>query len=171
MIISFDPAIINMSYCVVDIHTQKIRNWGIFSINGSDPVKNLADTLDSLNLLNGDKEATIVYELQPRCNMKTISITGQLQMYYTLKGPVKKMIGYHAKHKIKYPIDNPIPEKITKLKKGHYKTKKTLVEICNQVLIKNEEYKWIEWLKKQKKKDDLADSYIQALSYIKNNCK
>jgi hypothetical protein len=28
---------------------------------------------------------------------------------------------------------------------------------------------WLEWFEKQTKKDDLADSYVQALSYIKMN--
>lgn len=178
MLVSFDPAIINMSYCKVDIKTSRIKEWGIFAIKDSTnegTCKKLYTELERLSLTDNEHDNIIVYEQQPRCNVKTISIAGQLQMYYTIKGTnIKKIVGYHAKHKIKYHTpgtddDIPMPANIIKLKTGHYKTKKILVEICKRVLLINEETEYLEWFNKQKKKDDLADSYIQALSYIRMN--
>ena len=103
-------------------------------------------------------------------------------MYFVLErmnedtaGTIKKIVGHHAKHKINYyqprPGDEPMPmERLNKLKKGHYKTKQILIEHCRRVLKhNNEDQKWIDFFEKSKKKDDLADSYIQALSYIKMN--
>lgn len=181
-VISFDPAPINMSYCIVDINTLKIIKWGYFSIRDSTnegSCKKLANHLDSLRLTD-NIESIIVYEQQPRCNLKTITITGQLQMYYVLEkmsepsAKIKKIVGYHAKNKINYYIENPQDEpmpwkRLNALKKGHYKTKQILIEHCRRILKHNEETEWLEWFEKLSKKDDCSDSYVMALSYIKMN--
>jgi hypothetical protein len=114
--------------------------------------------------------------------MKTITICGQLQMYYVLEkmnedkpGTIEKIVGHHPSHKINYyqPIqgDKPMPmERLNKLKKGHYRTKQILIEHCRRILKhNNEDQAWIDWFERQKKLDDLSDSYCQALSYIKMN--
>jgi hypothetical protein len=180
-LLSFDVGTINMAYCIVKINTLKIINWGIFSIKDSTnegSCNKLAEKLDQLKLVNG-KDIIIVIEQQPRCNVKTIVISGQLQMYFVLERKmedtnckIRKIDGYHAKNKIKYyvprPEDEPWPERIDKLKKGHYKTKQTLIEHCRRILKHNEEsQEWIDFFENSSKRDDLADSYVQALSYIK----
>ncbi len=185
-IVSFDPAPINMAYCRVNAETLKIdKYWGLMSIKDSTnegSCKKLANHLDKLKLTD-DVESIIVHEQQPRCNIKTITICGQLQMYYVLErmneestGHIRKIIGHHAKHKIKYyeekPGDEPMPlERLNNLsKKGTYKTKQTLIEHCRRLLKQNNEnQKWIDFFENSRKRDDLADSYVQALSYIKMN--
>lgn len=122
---------------------------------------------------------TVVIELQPRCNAKTILISGQLQMYFVLQKmknnvSINKIVGYHAKNKIKYYIpregDGAWPKKIDDLKKGHYKTKKTLEEHCRRILVHNNEPQEIrDFFENSKKQDDISDSYVQSLSYIKTN--
>ena len=197
--------IINTAYCLVRIKTLKIYRWGLFAIKDSTnegSCTKLVKHLDRLNLCNGI-HVIIVIEQQPRCNVKTIVINGQLQMYFVLEkmmlkqeaealrdtdidtendtdtdteiGSIQKIVGHHAKHKIKYykprPNDPPWPERITKLSnKGSYKTKQTLIEHCRRILNHNQEsQKWKDFFETSKKKDDLADSFVMALSYIKMN--
>lgn len=182
-VLSFDPAIINMAHCLVNVHTLKIhKHWALTPIKDTTnegSCKKLVEHLDRLRLTDGIN-VIVVHEQQPRCNVKTITICGQLQMYFVLErmnedhtGKIEKIVGHHAKHKIKYyeprPDDEPIDwERLNELK-GSYKTKQTLIEHCRRVLKHNGDLEWLEWFEKQKKKDDLADCYVQALSYIKMN--
>ena len=186
-ILSFDPALINMAYCLVSIETLKISKWGIFSIKDSTnegTCKKLSHFLGEKKLTDGIN-VIIIHEQQPRCNIKTITICGQLQMYFVLEknkqesnaestGVIEKIVGYHAKHKINYyqpmPDDEPMPlERLDKLKKGHYRTKQIVIEHCRRILKQNEDFEWLSWFEKQPKLDDLGDSFVQSLSYIKTN--
>jgi hypothetical protein len=179
-ILSFDPGTINMAYCLVHIDTLKIIKWGLFSIKDSTiegSCTKLAKHLDILKLVDG-LNVIIVIESQPKINSKTLTIAGQLFMYYVLekidnKGIVK-IVNYHAKNKIKYyiprPEDPPWPEKLDKLKKGHYKTKQILIEHCRRILVHNNEtQEWIDFFESGSKLDDKADSYVMNISYIKTN--
>ncbi len=179
-ILFFDPGSINMAYCLVEIKTLKIIKWGLFSIkdstNEGSCIK-LAKKLDELKLTEGIN-VTIVIEQQPKINTKTITISGQIQMYYALLKMdgenISKIIGYHAGNKIKYYVpkegDEPLPTKLDSLKKGHYRTKQILIEHCRRIMIHNEETQdWKNYFENNKKKDDISDSYVSALSYIQTH--
>lgn len=180
-IVSFDPAPINMGYCVVNINTLKILDWGKFSIKDSTNEGSCQKLVQQLDITKptDNIDCIIVHEHQPRCNIKTITICGQLCMYFVLermnedhKGKIEKIVGHQARHKINYyqeqPGDKPMPwERLNKLKKGHYRTKQILIEHCRRILKQNDDLEWLEWFEKQSKLDDLSDSYVQALSYIK----
>ncbi len=179
-LLSFDPGTINMAYCLIEIDSLKIVKWGLFSIKDSTnegSCTKLAKQLDTLTLTDDLEEVIIVIEQQPRVNCKTITISGQLQMYYVLEKIdnkcIKKIVSYHAKNKIKYyqPIegDEPMPERLDKLKKGHYRTKQTLIFQCSQILCHNQEIEWKDFFKNSRKRDDISDAYVMALSYIKTN--
>ncbi len=170
-IVSFDPAPINMSYMQMDKETQEIVQWGVFSIKDSTnegSCKKLMEHLDKLNF----NDSTVLHEQQPRCNIKTITICGQLQMYFVMKKidgyNIDKIVGYHAGNKNKYYNgEEPMPDRINKLKKSHYKNKQISIEHCRRIMKqKKEDSKWVEFFEKNKKKDDLADSYLMALSYL-----
>lgn len=180
-ILSIDPGTVNMAYCLLNTRTLMIKKWGLFSIKASTnegTCIKLAEQLEILDLIE-DRRVIILHEQQPRCNLKTLTICGQLQMYYTLDRiagrKISKIVGYHAKNKIKYYIpraeDEPMPANIDKLKHGHYKNKKVLIEHCKRILIHNDETdEWKDFLKSNKKKaDDLSDSYVMACSYLKAN--
>lgn len=177
-ILSFDLGSINMACCLIEIETLKICNWEHFSIKDSTnegSCEKLAKHLDKLRLTD-NKDVIVVIENQPRCNVKTILISGFLHMYFVLEkmagnSNIEKIVGYQARHKINYyePIEGeePLPDRLYKLKKGHYRTKQFLIEHCRRELVHNNELKWLEIFEKSKKQDDEADSYIQGLSYIK----
>lgn len=182
-ILYYDPAQKHMAYCDIDINRLKICNWGKFSIQDSTNEGSCKKLLKELDNFEMDKNVNyiIAHEHQPNCNIKTITICGQLQMYFVIKrtkedynGNVEKIIGHHAKHKIKYyqemPGDEPMPwERLDKLKKGYYKTKQVVVEQCRRILKQNDEPEWFEWFESQSKLDDIADSLAGALSYLKMN--
>ncbi len=179
-ILSFDPAEINMAFCLIRIDTLKIVEWGLFSIKDSThegSCNKLAKHLDTLKLTD-NKKVIIVIEQQPVINSKTVCIVGQLQMYYVIEkmdNPgIIKIVTYHAKNKIKYyqPMegDEPMPARLDKLKKGHYKTKQILIEHCRRILKQNnEDQKWIDWFENQVKLDDVGDAMVTACSYVKTN--
>jgi len=98
-------------------------------------------------------------------------------MYYVLEkmnevntGTITKIVGYHAKYKIKYyeprPGDEPMPKRLDKLKKGHYRNKQVVIEHCKRVLKHNNEDEWLNWFESQLKQDDIADSVISSYSYL-----
>ncbi len=180
-ILFFDPASIHNAYCLVDIDTLKIVKWGLFSIKDSTKERScikLAKKLDELKLTSGIN-STVVIEKQPKINITTVIISGQIMMYYALLKidgeKINKIDEYDPKHKIKYYVpregDEPMPERIGKLKNGHYKTKQTLIEHCKRVLIHNNETdEWKNYFKSLGKgADDISDCYCGALSYIQTH--
>jgi hypothetical protein len=119
---------------------------------------------------------TIIIELQPKCNVKTTVMAGQVQMYFVMQKyknladhyPIKKIIGYHAGNKLKYYV--PIagdPVIKTDYKNKHYKNKQIAKQHAAIILKRKESEHWINHYASEKKKDDLADSYLMALAYIK----
>ncbi len=189
-ILSFDFGTINMAYCLIKISTLKIKKWGTFSIKDSThegSCKKLADNLEELNLLEisdwtseNKPNVIILLEQQPRINIKTIVISGQLQMFYVLKKyqkndnnklcNISKIIGYHAKNKLKYYqfIEGDEPLNIEHLKNGHYKNKQLAIQHCERIIKRQPQNKeWVDFFMKYKKKDDLSDTMTMSLSYIK----
>lgn len=141
--------------------------------------------------LNENERINIVLENQMGRNTTTNRVCGMLLMYFLKnRDPrLNKIVHYSAANKINYyqwEEGDPEPvlvqkgkskknvyevnERIAKLKgTAHYKNKKILEEHCRRIL-KNRNYpqSWIDYFDKNKsKQDDLADSFIQALSYIK----
>jgi hypothetical protein len=58
-LLSFDPAPINMAYCLVDIETLKIIKWGMFSIKDSTnegSSRKLAQHLMLLLFMNNNRD-------------------------------------------------------------------------------------------------------------------
>lgn len=158
----------------------------------------LANQLDELNPIGIEKNESeknevpkfnIIIEQQMGINTKTNRICGMLFMYFVkeklLNNNIIKIVYYSAKHKIKYYTweegEEPLfkikkgkkveyypTESLSKLKNGHYKTKRILIEHCRRILKQNKETEErTEYFEKCKKKDDLADSYVQGLCYIK----
>ncbi len=140
-------------------------------------------------------KVSVVIEQQMGINTKTNRLCGMLFMYYVksdLRGIVRKIVHYSAKYKnnfYKWMQGDPLPFKgfIIKKKKPvgketyfvneyvaglgtkYTRTKKTGIAHCERLLIRNkQEQKWIKLFEDNKsKQDDLADAYIQGLSYMK----
>lgn len=181
-ILSFDVGIVNLAYCVWDTELLKIKHWEIIALeNTSDHAKlhvNLIRQLDSRrdHLINGID--IVIIEKQPSFNPKMRIIGSCLQTYFFIRGMVDSNISiensvqnismkaikfFSPKHKLKCHNG---PELVVNGKSKYLRTKKMGILICNEKLREyNETPENIELFEKSKKKDDLADCYLQAITY------
>jgi hypothetical protein len=119
------------------------------------------------NCLGEDIDLVLIEnQISPIANrMKTIQ--GMISQYFIMKD-VTNIIYYSASNKLKQFIDD----------KTDYKERKTLsVEYTKQILNNTNHdnhdifKKWEQFFILHKKKDDLADSFLQGLSYMNTNLK
>ena len=188
-VLSFDVGIVNLAYCILESDgTPKLLHWEIIELakRGNTFSAHIASSGIAelyLTLINElDKRphllATdiVLIEKQPSFNPKMRIIAGCLQTYFYIRGVIDKDLNkissvefFSPKHKLKCytgpEID--ISSKNGKTVKGKYaQTKKMGVAIAR---IKLEEYNETDQLKifeNSKKKDDLSDCYLQALTYL-----
>ena len=188
-ILSFDVGIINLAYCIIEQLPDcfpKIIHWEIITINESgknftahisssgvsELYINLIKQLDLRpHLLNVD---IVLIEKQPSFNPKMRIIAGCLQTYFYIRGVVDRNIiksveFFSPKNKLKCytgpELDISRNGKIVKGKYAQTKKKGVLIARC-----KLEEYietkEKIDFFENNKKKDDLSDCYLQALTYL-----
>ena len=173
LVLSFDVGIKNLSYCLLNSDGEQIIKWELVTleINSRDKDKiclNLINKLDSIpDLLTADR---VLIEKQPSFNPTMRIIAGCLQTYFLIRGvidgnSIKRVIIYSPTHKLKCYTGPPFEVKgSTK----YARTKKTGILHCEYIISNNVmNASWVEFFKKCKKKDDLADSFLQGLSYIR----
>lgn len=172
IILSFDVGIINLAYCIWDTDTCKIREWEVITLeNCRDNSKvqiNLIKSLDQRkSLLNVD---TVLIEKQPSFNPKMRIISGCLQTYFYIRGVVdqpmiKDLVIFSPKHKLKcYTGPELVIE--SKAKTKYSQTKKMGILIAREKMNEFDELQsWSKFFDSHKKKDDLADCYLQAITY------
>lgn len=165
-ILSFDIGIKNLAYCYSD--DAKIIKWNVMDIQGS----NVNDTCEKcIKLLDDtfgdDIIDQVLIENQPvqkNPTMKTIQI-----VVYTYFAHAKVLgrdnrvgninfISANRKNKYTEKFDIDIECK-TK-----YQMNKKRAIACTKILVERTD--WEEHFVKHKKKDDLADSYLQTLAFI-----
>jgi hypothetical protein len=176
-ILSFDVGIVNLAYCIFDSSNSKMSHWEIITLqNHNDYNKiyiNLINELDNRTHLINDIDIVLI-EKQPSFNPKMRIIAGCLQTYFIIRGivdasspenAIKSVKFFSPKHKLKCYNG---PELVIDSKaKGKYAlTKKMGILICE---VKLKEYsespEIIKLFRESKKKDDLSDCYLQALTY------
>jgi hypothetical protein len=117
----------------------------------------LRDHLDARPWIMGAK--TILIEKQPDRNKKMISVMHFLHSYFIIKCPEAETILYDARHKI--------PDVAGPGKAQYNKRKKVAIERCEAFIRSGPtNAHWLETFQKSKKKDDLADTVMQALSFV-----
>jgi len=172
LILSFDVGIINLAYCIFDSETCKLQHWEIITTpdhnNYSKLYINLITELDRRpHLLPVD---IVLIEKQPSFNPKMRIIAGCLQTYFFIRGvvdqpgkPIKSVEFFSPKHKLKCYTG---PELTVSGSSKYAQTKKKAILIAVWMLEKNNEsinFKKI--FETSKKKDDLSDCYLQAVTY------
>ena len=190
IILSFDVGIKNLAYCQIDSYTSDILDWNVIDCSvprNDNVIVKLIEELESIpNLLESD---TILIEKQPSFNPQMRIISTAIYVYFTLrlnyeKGTKTKILYYSAKNKLKLcnnteslqnknkqTSDGTLKGKKGK-QKSYYYNKKAAIEqtkifIEDKINKKNLWYnKYLSFFSKSKKKDDLADSYLQALAYL-----
>ena len=184
-ILSFDVGIKNLAYCILNYNEDgiKIIHWEIISLNAkfsahintsgiSDLYLSLINNLDERTfLLDTD---VVLIEKQPSFNPQMRIIAGCLQTYFYIRGVVdKKTIKtvefFSPKNKLKCysgPELDITSKNGTLVKSKYSQTKKLGVVIARIKLEENGETIFKNLFEISKKKDDLSDCYLQALTYI-----
>jgi hypothetical protein len=169
-ILSFDVGIKNLAYCIIEY--PRIKHWEVINLeNSPDHAKLYVDLIKSLDarkeiLLNVD---TVLIEKQPSFNPKMRIIAGCLQTYFFIRGVVdsenkiKVIKFYSPKNKLKC-YNSKEPLEITEGGNKYSQTKKAGIVICEKLLLESNQ-NFISFFKGSKKRDDLADSYLQGLTY------
>jgi hypothetical protein len=156
MILSIDVGIKNLGMCLIDPSTKKIHHWDASGI----PPQHSDGLFVCLKNHMRDRpwvlEASkILIEKQPDKNRTMKSVEHFIHVYFICQD--KDVQVYDAKFKI--------PDVVGPGRAMYLKRKKTSVIRCTE-FIKEHNPELLDWFMKQKKKDDLADTVMQALSYI-----
>jgi hypothetical protein len=161
MILSIDVGIRNLAMCLLDEdHGNLVREWDVSGVppEHKDGVYvSLRKHLDERPWVLTAK--TILIEKQPERNKKMISVMHFLHAYFIIKCPDAETILYDARHKI--------PDVAGPGKAQYNKRKKVSIERCEAFIRDGTtNAHWLDTFLKSKKKDDLADTVMQALSFV-----
>ena len=159
MILSIDVGIKNLAICQIDECTKIVKEWDVSGIppehsDGLYPC--LRRHLDAKPWTL--ESTTILIEKQPGQNKKMKTVENFLHAYFVIKCPSAETIVYDARHKV--------PDVVGSGKAMYKKRKQTAVNRCQEFLEEGPNKHWLEHFKVSKKKDDLADTVLQALSFI-----
>jgi hypothetical protein len=137
--------------------------------------ENMVHILDRLELLNVDK---VVIENQPSLkNPKMKGVADNLYTYFLIRGKIDKktiqnVTFFSPSNKLKTNIDDHLNKTNTDITLANtnnstekYKMTKQLgIQYCLKLI--EGQKNWIDFLNSNKKKDDLADSFLQGVNYI-----
>jgi len=168
-VLSFDVGIRNLAYCCID--GDVIKSWGVLDLgvacNASTEVmtRALVETLDN-NVDEFAGATRVIIEKQPARNPKMRFVEGMICSYFYIKGvqagTVTSVLSYSAKHKLGNNTHRGIANYSARKKLGVKRCKlyleRTLKDNSNMLTMFNI----------SKKKDDLSDSLLQALSYMRH---
>ena len=159
MLLSIDVGIRNLAMCLINEEDKKIIEWDVSGV----PPKHkdglfvsLRDHLDKKPWILNAK--TILIEKQPGKNKTMKSVENFLHSYFIIKLKESETIIYDARHKV--------PDVVGSGKALYRKRKQTAITRCEEMITNGINVNWLDMFKKSKKKDDLADTYLQGLSYI-----
>lgn len=154
MLLSIDVGIKNLAMCIMSPEKQ-IMFWevdGVPPLHTDGLFVSMKKHLDERDFTSVEK---VLIEKQPDKNKGIKSIEHFLHTYFLCHD--KEVVIWDARHKI--------PDVVGPGKAQYTKRKKASVDRCREFLNeKNQD--WIEQFDKSKKKDDLADTVMQALSYM-----
>jgi hypothetical protein len=158
-ILSIDVGLKNLGICNIDSDSN-ILYWNVLEVNNTNE---LIKSLDSI--FNTDIN-TVVIEKQPSFNPRMRTVASAIQTYFIIRGQVDhnsihKIIFYSPKYKLQICEDHSKLENAKKSQK--YRIHKQMAIDQTRKMVSGDH---LTFFNKHKKKDDLADSYLQAISYL-----
>jgi hypothetical protein len=190
--LSFDIGIKNLAYCLLEVDDSteyrniKILEWGVIDLAQGQKVKELdlmtihsrmIDALNNCDFLNSNSDInTAILENQP-CLMNPTMKSVQILLFASLwmrkeDGVIDigKMAMFSARNKLE-AYDGPEID-FSHIKTKYTRTKKLSIAYTKYMLVESEQSQEMkELFENSKKKDDLADAYLQGLTYIKKKVK
>jgi hypothetical protein len=199
IIIGWDIGIKNLAYCIFKFNdeTEKITivDWNIIDLRTETQIKNgkkctkiclkdlslaLYETLE--NNKNFKKFDYIIIENQPVLKNPTMkSVQMILYSYFAFKSvkvkDFKDLILMNASNKLKVYTkkieNNETLDKINKIKSKYSRNKKLSILhtelLLSEIFEKKKCEEWLDFFSSNKKKDDLADSFLMNLFFLKKN--
>lgn len=176
-ILSFDVGIKNLAYCILD-ESRIIYHWGIITLMENTKTKCDTDELCHIVWENLDAHPCmlevdrVVIENQPALkNPRMKSIQMMLLCYFVSQSrradvDIQKVDCFLPRNKLKV-YDGTRAQEIEasmKCKTTYARTKRLSVEYTKDMI--KEQSSWLALLSNSKKKDDLADSFMQGLCYL-----
>ena len=156
MILSIDCGIKNLAMCLIDPVTKKIHQWDVSGIPPKHADGIFPCMVRHLNEKPWILEArTVVIEKQPDRNRGMKAIENLLHTYFLIKE--KNVVIWDARHKI--------PDVAGAGKARYTQRKNASIERARK-FIEGGNANWVGFFDAHKKKDDLADTVMQALSFI-----
>ena len=158
MLLSIDCGIKNLAMCLIDPSTKKIHQWDVSGV----PPKHADGIFPCMvKHLNGKPwvldATTVIIEKQPDRNRGMKGIENLLHTYFLVKQ--KDVVIWDARHKI--------PDCAGAGKAMYAKRKKASIERARKFIAGDGVNKeLVPFFDSNKKKDDLADTVMQALSFI-----
>ena len=159
VLLSIDVGIRNLALCLIEEATKHVLHWDVSGVppeHEDGLFKSIRDHLDEKPWALTAQ--TILIEKQPGQNKTMKSVENFLHAYFLIKCPLSEVIIYDARHKV--------PDVAGRGKAMYRKRKATAVERCRLFLNEEPNKHWRELFVHSKKKDDLADTVLQALSFI-----
>ena len=161
MLLSIDVGIRNLAMCQFDDTSNTVIQWDVSGIppeHRDGVYVSLRKHLDERPwVLDSD---TILIEKQPDRNKRMKMVEHFLHAYFVIRCPKSDTIVYDARFKI--------PDVSGAGKAQYLKRKKISIERCRKFLETNETNRhWLPIFDASQKKDDLADTVMQAISYTK----
>lgn len=162
--VSIDVGIKNLAYIIYNSDTSSILEWNVLelckekstNVNLIDIGKNMDESFHCIFSKYSIDRVVIENQIgQNAIRMKTLQ--GMITMYFIQIG-IKDIYHWNACHKLK---DYDIPKKTT-----YSQRKKLSIQITHDI-IKNEYCDWMEFFLSHKKKDDLADCFLQLKDALK----
>lgn len=160
VLLSIDVGIKNLAMCLIDESNSEVIEWDVSGV----PPQHKDGLFPSLRNHLDDKPwvlsaTTILIEKQPGMNKTMKSVENFLHSYFVIKSPTCETIIYDARHKV--------PDVSGSGKAKYRQRKQVSIDRCNEFIKTSEvNKKWVSTFTASKKKDDLADTLLQALSFI-----
>jgi len=153
--------IVNILSYTNDQYYKPISSPKLNSFSLVDLGKTIVEKFDALNNLLIDPIEMVIIENQIgplAIKMKTLQ--GMITQYFIMRNSLIKVEWISSHNKLKEFSDQA--------SKSSYKDRKKLsIEVCSEILKKNHQI-WKERFLVHKKKDDLADSFLQGIWYLRN---
>jgi len=159
MILSIDCGIKNLAMCLIDPTTRRINQWDVSGIPPQHMDGVFPCMIKHLDTKPWILEAsTVIIEKQPDKNRGMKAIENLLHAYFLVKNTAKEVVIWDARHKI--------PDVAGAGKARYTQRKNASIERARKFIEAEPNKDWIPFFDAHKKKDDLADTVMQALSFI-----